>query len=213
METTTETGIIPEEAFSFDGYQVVRGEFFAHTFEPSITFCGSKLYVNMACLNKLPTVEYIQILINQDTKKLVIRPCREDEKDSFRWCSNTAKRKPKQVICRVFFAKLAEMMNWDSSYRYKLMGKLISANQELLFVFDLCSTETYQRSTSTDGEVHSKRTPVYPAEWQNQFGLPVTEHQKQLQINIFNGFTVFGLKEDKISTSPQTLSGAEVHNS
>ena len=35
----------------------------------------------MACLNKLPTVEYIQILVNQDTKKLVIRPCREDEKD------------------------------------------------------------------------------------------------------------------------------------
>ena len=123
MDRGAEIGTIPEEAFSFDGYQVVRGEFFAHTFEPSITFCGSKLYVNMACLNKLPTVEYIQILVNQDTKKLVIRPCREDEKDSFRWCSNTAKRKPKQVICRVFFAKLAEMMNWDSSYRYKLMGK------------------------------------------------------------------------------------------
>lgn len=105
MDRGAEIGTIPEEAFSFDGYQVVRGEFFAHTFEPSITFCGSKLYVNMACLNKLPTVEYIQILVNQDTKKLVIRPCREDEKDSFRWCSNTAKRKPKQVICRVFFAK------------------------------------------------------------------------------------------------------------
>ena len=84
MDRGAEIGTIPEEAFSFDGYQVVRGEFFAHTFEPSITFCGSKLYVNMACLNKLPTVEYIQILVNQDTKKLVIRPCREDEKDSFR---------------------------------------------------------------------------------------------------------------------------------
>lgn len=106
MDRGAEIGTIPEEAFSFDGYQVVRGEFFAHTFEPSITFCGSKLYVNMACLNKLPTVEYIQILVNQDTKKLVIRPCREDEKDSFRWCSNAAKRKPKQVICRVFFAKI-----------------------------------------------------------------------------------------------------------
>ena len=161
MDRGAEIGTIPEEAFSFDGYQVVRGEFFAHTFEPSITFCGSK---------------------------------------------------PKQVICRVFFAKLAEMMNWDSSYRYKLMGKLISANQELLFVFDLCSSETYQRSTGADGKACAKRTPVYPAEWQNQFGLPVTEHQKQLQINIFNGFTVFGLKEDKISTSPQTPSGAEVHN-
>lgn len=48
MDRGAEIGTIPEEAFSFDGYQVVRGEFFAHTFEPSITFCGSKLYVNMA---------------------------------------------------------------------------------------------------------------------------------------------------------------------
>ena len=73
---------------------------------------------------------------------------------------------------------------------------------ERLFVFDLCSSETYQRSTGADGKACAKRTPVYPAEWQNQFGLPVVEHQNQLQINIFNGFTVFGLKEDKISTSP-----------
>lgn len=29
MDRGAEIGTIPEEAFSFDGYQVVRGEFFA----------------------------------------------------------------------------------------------------------------------------------------------------------------------------------------
>ena len=210
MDNNSAQKLISEEEFSFEGYQVVRGEFFAHTFEPSITFNGGRLYVNMACLNKLPTVEYVQILVNQLTKKLVIRPCREDEKDSFRWGSNTVKRKPKQVICRVFFAKLAEMMQWDSSYRYKLMGKLVSANQELLFVFDLFSTEVYQRSVSEDGKIHTGRMPVYPAEWQNQFGLPVSEHQKQLQINIFNGFTVFGIKDERVPVTAQCVSTEEV---
>lgn len=213
MDNNSAQNLIPEEEFSFEGYQVVRGEFFAHTFEPSITFNGGRLYVNMACLNKLPTVEYVQILVNQLTKKLVIRPCREDEKDSFRWCSNTVKRKPKQVICRVFFAKLAEMMHWDSSYRYKLMGKLVSANQELLFVFDLFSTEVYQRSVSEDGKIHTGRMPVYPAEWQNQFGLPVSEHQKQLQINIFNGFTVFGIKDERVPVTAKGVSTEEVQKS
>ena len=33
-----------KETFSYDGYQVVRGEFFAHTFEPSITFNDNKVY-------------------------------------------------------------------------------------------------------------------------------------------------------------------------
>lgn len=27
--------IIEDDAFSYEGYQVVRGEFFAHTYEPS----------------------------------------------------------------------------------------------------------------------------------------------------------------------------------
>ena len=57
-----------KETFSYDGYQVVRGEFFAHTFEPSITFNDNKVYVNMACLKQMPMVEYIQILINQQAK-------------------------------------------------------------------------------------------------------------------------------------------------
>ena len=43
-----------------------------------------------------------------------------------------------------------------------------------------------------DGKVKTSRTPTYPEEWKNQFGLPVEEHQKSLQINIFDGYAVFG---------------------
>lgn len=197
----TEEKRIGEEAFSYEGYQVVRGEFFAHTFEPAITFCDSRVYVNTACLNRMPTVEYIQILINQQTKKLVVRPCQEDEKDSFRWCSNTGKRKPKQITCRIFYAKLAEMMQWNPTYRYKLLGKLIAANSEQLYVFDLTATEVYQRIPQESGKISNSRTPIFPLEWQNQFGLPVEEHRRQLQINIFDGYTVFGIKD---SSSDET---------
>ena len=184
-----------EETFSYDGYQVVRGEFFAHTFEPSITFNDSRVYVNMACLKRMPAVDYIQILINQQTKKLVVRPCGEDEKDSFRWCSHTGKRKPKQIICRIFYAKLVEMMQWNPAYRYKLLGKLIKTNSEQLYVFDLKATEVYQRIRQEGGKTRNTRTPIFPSEWQNQFGLPVEEHRRQLQINIFDGYTVFGIKD------------------
>lgn len=191
----TEEKMLQEEPFSYDGYQVVRGEFFAHTFEPSITFNDSKVYVNMACLNRMPAVEYIQILVNQQTKKLVVRPCGEDEKDSFRWCSNTGRRRPRQIACRIFYAKLAEMMQWNPAYRYKFLGKLITANEEQLYIFDLTATEVYQRILQVEGKVRSSRTPVFPAKWQNQFGLPVEEHRRQLQINIFDGYTIFGIKD------------------
>ena len=47
--------------FNYDGYQVVRREFFAHINEPSVTFNNYKFYVNTACLNRFPQVDYVQV--------------------------------------------------------------------------------------------------------------------------------------------------------
>ncbi len=195
--TVLEGGIeITEDvSFTFDGYQVVRGEFFAHTFEPSLTFSDNKVYVNTACVKKLPEIEYVQLLVNPIDKKVAVRPCTEDAKDSFRWCSATAKRTPKQITCRVFYAKLLNLMEWNPKYRYKLLGKLIRSNNELLFVFDLNSPEIFVRKVTDDNREIMSRTATYPEEWKNQFGLPVEEHQNALQINIFDGYTVFGVQE------------------
>lgn len=187
--------ITEDISFTFDGYQVVRGEFFAHTFEPTLTFSDNKVYVNTACVKKLPQIEYVQLLVNPDEKKLAVRPCTEDAKDSFRWCSATSKRTPKQITCRVFYGKLLSLMDWNPKYRYKLLGKLIKSNNELLFVFDLNSPEIFVRKVTDDNREITSRTASYPEEWKNQFGLPVEEHQNSLQINIFDGYTVFGVKE------------------
>lgn len=173
--------IIQNDDFKYDGYQVVRGEFFAHVREPSITFNKHKVSLNTACLNRLPSVEYVQILVNPDELKLVVRPSSEDEKDSFMWCSQGEKRKPKQVTCRVFFAKIMDLMNWNPDYRYKLLGKLIQSGNKYLFSFDLTSTEVYQRIIIEGGKQKISRIPTFPAEWQNQFGLPLSK-------NIVSGF-------------------------
>ncbi len=186
---------LQDDAFSYDGYQVVRGEFFAHLNEPSIAFNQCKVSVNAACLKKMPEVNFVQILINAEQRKLAVRPCEEDEKDSFLWCNTrNAKRKPKQITCKVFFAKLFQLMDWNPDYRYKLLGKLVQSQNEYLFAFDLDSPEVYQRTTE-NGTLKTSRTPTYPAEWQNQFGVDVEEHKKSLQINIFDGYAVFDIKE------------------
>ena len=67
---------IEAEDFSYEGYQVVRAEFFAHLFEPSVTFNKETVAVNAACLRKLPENEYVQFLVNPTEKKLAVKPCR-----------------------------------------------------------------------------------------------------------------------------------------
>ena len=207
-----EEEIIQDDSFSYKGYQVVRGEFFAHMYEPSISFNQSKIYVNMGCLKRMQDVNYVQILVNSEEKKLVIRPAGEDEKDAFLWCTvKNGVRKPKQITCRVFFAKIVQLMSWNADYRYKMLGKVIRSGDEKLVVFDLNATEIYLRLVKEGQKPKMSRKPVFPAEWENQFGLPVEEHRKQLQVNIFKGYTVFGIQENKelTKTSEENDTGGD----
>lgn len=194
-----EIEIIIDENFSYEGYQVVRSEFFAHIREPGITFNNCKVNLNMACIKRLYDVDYVQFLVNPITKILAVRPCSEEAKDSFLWCTKrpNGKKYPRYITCRMFFAKISELMDWNPEYRYKIIGKIIRSGEDYLILFDLNSTEIFQRASRSEGIAKNSRTPSYPAEWRHQFGLPVEEHKKRLQVNIFDGYTVFGVKDDK----------------
>lgn len=190
------TVIEEDENFSYDGYQVVRSEFFSHIYEPSISFNNCKIQFNTACLKKLPTVDFVQFLVNPTTQSLAVRPCLEDDKDSFAWCNTkNGKRKPRQITGRLFFAKIVSLMGWNPNHRYKLLGKIIRRGDEYLILFDLTATEVYQRISKEGEKPKNSRTPVFPSEWKDQFGLPVEEHRKSLQVNTFDGYTVFSVQD------------------
>ena len=182
--------------FDFDGYQVVRGEFFSHIAEPCFVFNNNKAYVNTACVRKLPETEFVQILVSSEEKKLIVRPSEESIKDSVRWRSGNGTIKPKQITCKMFFAKVFSLMGWDYGNRYKLLGKLIRSNGELLYVFDLKTPEIFVKK-EVNGVIKNSRNPTYPEDWKDRFGLSVKEHQANLQVNIYNGYAVYSLQDEK----------------
>ena len=59
--------------FSYDGYQVVRRELFAHLREPAVVIRRDSVTFNTACIAGLEDAVYIQILVNQDNKRMVVR--------------------------------------------------------------------------------------------------------------------------------------------
>ena len=199
-EKTDDDIIELDSSFNFDGFQVVRREFFAHLREPSVTFNNCKLVVNSACLQRFPETDYVQALVNKETKILALLPCPEGARDSFPWCKQSkGKRIPKQITCKLFFAKIVDMMGWNPDYRYKLLGRLIHANGEYLIAFDLTATEVYQRTYKEGKKPVTSRIPVFPAGWQDQFGLPYNEHKQAMQVDIFDGYAVYSI----ISNSPE----------
>lgn len=186
------------EDFNLDNFQVVRREFFAHIHEPSVTFNNRKFYVNAACLARFPNTYYVQALINPNTKILALRPCDEGERGAFQWCINSSgRKKPRQTTCTLFFLKMFDMMDWNPAHRYKMLGNIIHANGEYLLAFDLTSTEVYQSVEKENGSISIAKKPVYPLNWQNQFGLPYNEHKQSMLVNIFDGYAVYSIKDNK----------------
>lgn len=186
--------------FYFDDFQVVRREFFAHTREPSLTFNNCKVYVNSACLNRFPKTEYVQILVNRDTRILAIRPCKEGARDSFAWSyMSKGKRKPRQLSGKVFFAGITTMMKWNPQSRFKLLGTLIHSNGEYLIAFDLTSFEEFEKVYGEGKKSTASKTPSYPAEWHNQFGMSVRDHSQSMEVNIFDGYAIYSIKDNTAS--------------
>lgn len=184
--------IAMEAGFSFDGYQVVRREFFSHRYDPTLTIKGNSIIFNNACISRLEQVVYVQVLVNPQKEKLVIRPCDEGARDAIRWCvARDDKRKSREITCGLFTAKLYEMMGWEALYRYKLQGTRINYNGEQLYIFDLTSTEIYLPAVKDPDDPNAKAKrgkTVYRADWRDSFGIPVQEHMESVQINLLDGY-------------------------
>ena len=189
---------IPDERFSYAGYQITREEFFAHAREPSLSICGSKLYVNKVCLKKAPDTSRVLVLVSREQKKIILKPCSEETKDSVPWM--TTKGSVRQITCKdAFCALITELTGWNLNNRYKMIGKMIRNNGERLFVFDLNAALIYPRKTALgeDGQIISgkmSRVPVYMESWRHQFGLPVEEHERTYAINRFDDYVVISVQ-------------------
>ena len=209
-EYTDEKEIVDQKAielaedFSYDGYQVVRRELFAHLREPAVVIRRDSVTFNTACIAGLEDAVYIQILVNQDNKRMVVRKCEENDKDALRWCvAKPDKRKSRKMTNKIFSAMMYEMMGWNLDCRYKILGHKITFEDETIYVFDLMETEIFldikrkkakkdtESQSTTENANNIEETASSDTEEINSFGLPVEEHRKALEINMLDGYAEF----------------------
>ncbi len=173
-----------DEIVDLAGYQVTKAELFSHTTEPAITVWQDRIKFNMACLRRFPGVTHIQILIHPDQRRLIIRPCERDAPDSLRWATGGGEReiKNRDMICRIFAAKLFDLMKWDKQYRYKMLGKPAVCDGEALFLFKLSDFELFVTSGP------KKRASYLPESWRDYFGSPVEHHEESYRIDLADGY-------------------------
>ncbi len=165
------------------GYQVTKAELFSHNSEPSITIWDNRIKFNMACLRRFPGVTHIQILIHPGQRRLIIRPCDPDAPDSLRWARGGGEKElaTRDLLCKIFAAKVFDLMGWDRQYRYKMMGKPATCDGEVLFLFKLTDFELFVSGGKRKG-------PYLPDDWRDYFGIPVEQHEESYRIDLADGY-------------------------
>ena len=198
-----------QKTFSYNGYQTVRRELFAHLREPQMTIRKDSITFNTACIEGLEDTVYIQILVNQDQKRLVIKKCEKDDRDSLRWCiQKNDKRKSRKITGRQFCNMIYKMMSWDNLCRHKILGHRIDYQGETLYVFELDDAEIFrERPKRTKAELEklreemtpeeleamkqreakASRTPFYPGDL-DTYGVPVEKHEDRVSLQSLDGF-------------------------
>jgi len=193
-----------ESTFSYDGYQVVRKELFAHLRDPAIVIRKDSITFNTACISGLEDVVYVHVMFNSDLKRIVVRGCDENDKDALRWCiAKPDKRKSRKMSCKPFSELVYNEMGWDSDCRYKILGYRINFEGETLYVFDLLVPEIFhenQKRKKGESAPQSEETkPVntrkgfYPDDIAGTFGVPVEEHLKESEVKQMDGYVSMGI--------------------
>lgn len=193
-----------ESTFSYDGYQVVRKELFAHLRDPAIVIRKDSITFNTACISGLEDVVYVHVMFNSDLKRIVVRGCDENDKDALRWCiAKPDKRKSRKMSCKPFSELVYNEMGWDSDCRYKILGYRINFEGETLYVFDLLVPEIFHEGQkrkkgesapqSEEAKPVNTRKGFYPDDIAGTFGVPVEEHLKESEVKQIDGYVSMGI--------------------
>lgn len=186
-----------EEDVGLDDYEMVDPEFFAQIKEPAFTVNVDKTGANAASVRMLPKVDYVKYMINRREKRLVLKPCSEYDIRGFKWArEKDGRRYAAARTGRVFVMIICQVMGWNPDNRYRIIGRKIRARGEEVLLFDLARAKEYEKS-GPGGKGRPANASAIPAGWNGRFGPTYREEKRSLQIDTFDGYTVFSVDDGK----------------
>ena len=132
------------EAGDFDlrEFEVVRCELFDTAKQPAVNISVDKLVFSRDCVQKIGEKGIAELLINPVSKKLALRPTQESNRSKIVVSKKSYKSiHPRAVSCAAFGETLFELLGWNCSYKYKIIGSLFESGTEFVYVFDTMDTE------------------------------------------------------------------------
>jgi hypothetical protein len=174
--------------------EVLRTEFASTVFKPKVILSYETISFNKACLNLLPGIKYVNVLIDRQKKRIIILPVTKHTKDALQWSSINYDGQVKKRVCtaKKFGEKLYDMMQWVKENRYRVIAYYQEIDDVHLLVFNLseCEMVVPEFVTTKTGKL-VKRGKVYlPDSWQNGFGMSLTQHNEANEVELNAHYTL-----------------------
>lgn len=174
-----------------EGYEVPPRTQFSMLKKAAVTFKYKQMMFNMAAIRLFEGTKYILPIVNREKKRLAIIMCSEEESSSVEWARlKQDKWVNKTITSLEFIEKIYAMMGWDRNCRYKVLGKIVTSNRGLIYVFDL--TEAIMFSPLPDeyfdkrtGKVRKRRIVYYPDEYKGRIGKSYHDYVVSQQMSLF----------------------------
>jgi len=174
-----------------DNYEVVRQEFVLGNEDIFLTFNRGKMYINSYGLKLFPEEDFVYVLIDEETKSIVLKPSKTKKRDNFKWSGGMKKRRPRHVGCVPLFYLVYRMMGWDINYRYRIVGEIENYNDKKVLFFDLNYAVCFKRFEEPFSTLKINSNLKMPGAWESHFGMPVMEYENRHDIKTYDDSAVF----------------------
>ncbi len=176
---------------NLDGYEVPPRTQFSMLKKPAVTFKLGKMEFNCAAVRLFDGMFQILPTVNPSKKRLAAVPCAEEESASVEWSRLKKGVVVSKNISSVdFVEKIFELMKWDRTCRYKILGKLANSERGLILVFDfteaiMFAPKPVEFFDEQSGKTKKKQVRYYPDLYKYKIGKSYKDYVEGHQQSLF----------------------------
>lgn len=152
---------------------------------------------NCSAVRLFAGVTQILPIVNRSKKRLAAVPCTEEESASVEWSRQKKEVYVSKTITAIdFVEKIFELMNWDRTCRYKILGRLAKTERGLVLVFDFTEAIMFAPTPieyvdKATGQKKKRQVKYYPDEYKFKIGKSYNDYVAYHQQSLFENLNEY----------------------
>ncbi len=128
---------------NLEGYQVITSQFFEKQIEPMVTMTNVGFTFNIGVLEALQNCEAVQILINEKTQTMIVKPVSSAIPEAITWKKPTKSQPFCKLDCPALIRRIIDVWDLNKNYRYRASGRQVRVDQKVMLLFDFCEPQIF----------------------------------------------------------------------